>query len=689
MDLIEIRDYILEMLDFYTPVNKTDGSSVKQNNSTQGVEINFGNFCGDEYEWPQQLKDWDWVSKSAADNNFKKQSIKENTSNETRTFSIKDYMRYTGGEWPPVNQYKQGGTPQKRNIRDANGKIAWQTPYLADGQTSDFMQGFIPEKAVWQNGLPYAVPSHAIESAKAEQLRKAQEDWDANHNNAVWHADDYNIKDYYKYSGSRPMSWEGLRYQNADNETFNKQADETTLMGMKTLGWLYAPQFMSAVETPNAVMNLAGENGVRKTIGHEIDALGSLYNGNLQGYAENKAKAAKSGFGDVVDASITLPFMGSVGRSIQEAQAAQAFQNAIQPIGYETRPISSVYNDKNVIGHIEAPKPQRNLYDVMFDENGNPRDFLTKEQKKKIERDVAFRKMMIDAGFDPVTGNRIPRQIKLADEITYDDNGRIIPLSIKDNYNKNDIRYKSLMSNSGSSENRGGVIGLFDRLRGIINKERVNTSEIKSVLKGEFETEDYLRRLKATGYTEEQQRSIIEKAKKAIDKVKIKFDTNKPPKESEYNDKDGIALIGIKGASKDEIIETILHEVGHSDLSVAELINYNKLHIPAFRKEYFNDKPIRGGKAKWEYYSDPSEAARRAKAVMRWGKQNYPDKTLDEVYDIIKDKITKGEKLPEDVYDYVYSYNEPKSAKEFLRRAIAISTPLVGAGIASTMDSND
>ena len=80
--------------------------------------------------------------------------------------------------------------------------------------------------------------------------------------------------------------------------------------------------------------------------------------------------------------------------------------------------------------------------------------------------------------------------------------------------------------------------------------------------------------------------------------------------------------------------------MGHSDLRAdlegTRLIRkYNTKNRPAFREEYMEDNPTDDRKPKWEYYGDDSEAARRAKAVIRWAQKNHPDKSLDEVYDII------------------------------------------------------
>lgn len=141
------------------------------------------------------------------------------------------------------------------------------------------------------------------------------------------------------------------------------------------------------------------------------------------------------------------------------------------------------------------------------------------------------------------------------------------------------------------------------------------------------------------------------------------------PNESYYSD--GIAYIGTKGGSIDEIAESIMHEVGHSDLrtdldGLRLVRDYNERHVPAFRREYFNDNPTDGKTPKWQYFGDHSEASRRAWAVIRWGQKHCPNKSLDEVYDILQTQIINGEKIPKDVYEYVYSYNETKSAKEFL-----------------------
>ena len=281
----------------------------------------------------------------------------------------------------------------------------------------------------------------------------------------------------------------------------------------------------------------------------------------------------------------------------------------------------------------------------------------------------------------------ISNQMKLAD-VTYDAEGNLIPLSKRFDWSNPDTRYRS----NTPEIKMGG--GLFGKLKGILNSKRVNTSDLKSTLKAEFDTDNYLQRLQATGYSEEQQRLIIADAKRAIDNTEIIFKPDLTPKESYYSG--GTAYIGTMGGSKEEIIESILHEVGHSDImenseGLHLLRNYNNKNTPAFRKEYLFDSPAptEGRKPRWEYYGDDSEAARRAKAVKRWADKYYPNKPLEDVYDIIQAKINNGEKLPQDVYDYVYSYNEPKSAKEFLNRAIGISPIIIGAGTAGAISAND
>ena len=227
----------------------------------------------------------------------------------------------------------------------------------------------------------------------------------------------------------------------------------------------------------------------------------------------------------------------------------------------------------------------------------------------------------------------------------------------------------------------------FDQFKGIYQGKGVNLQGLKNQLKAEMDTPDYLKRVKQAGFTDDQARTIIRDKKDAIQGMGIEFAAMIRPEDSKYMvDK---VLIGTKGASKEEIKNSILHELGHSDQKV-ELEGVRLAHEanerirPAFRREYFSDIPTGGRKPRWQYYGDSfegtSEATQRAKAVIRYRNEYYPDKSLDEIYDIIQQKITNGEKLPLDVYDYVYSYNEPKSAKEFLRRAITLSSPVAGAG---------
>jgi len=209
-----------------------------------------------------------------------------------------------------------------------------------------------------------------------------------------------------------------------------------------------------------------------------------------------------------------------------------------------------------------------------------------------------------------------------------------------------------------------------------IMEKTVNLPQIKRSLIEEMDTPDYMRRLRQNGYSEVEAAKIIADKKRAIENTKVVFDNTSS--DSGYSS--GTAYIATKGKTKDQIIEDIQHEIGHSDTTVPEIEATNEKNLPAFRREYMSDNPTDGRQPKWEYYGRSSEAAQRAKAVIRYAKKEYPDKTLNEVYDIIQDKIKNGEVLPEDVRDYVYSYNEPKTAKAFLNKAIGILAPVAGTG---------
>ena len=277
---------------------------------------------------------------------------------------------------------------------------------------------------------------------------------------------------------------------------------------------------------------------------------------------------------------------------------------------------------------------------------------------------------------------------KIANYLHTDNANGVNALTKQDNFLSNNVSRQAYMS-SEQSNNNGG---LFAKIKGIINEKRVDAERIKSALIFELSTNDYYRRLRNAGYSDAQISTIIADKKRAISETTIRFMSDRAPNESYYSD--GIAYIGTKGGSIDEIAESIMHEVGHSDLrtdldGLRLVRDYNEMNVPAFRREYFNDNPTDGKTPKWQYYGDHSEASRRAWAVIRWGQENCPNKSLDEVYDILQTKIINGEKIPKDVYEYVYSYNEPKSAKEFLKRAIAISSPYIGAGAASSLYTDD
>ncbi|MBR4326857.1 MAG: hypothetical protein IKP73_15165, partial [Bacteroidales bacterium] len=249
---------------------------------------------------------------------------------------------------------------------------------------------------------------------------------------------------------------------------------------------------------------------------------------------------------------------------------------------------------------------------------------------------------------------------KTIDYLHTDNTSSINTMTKQDNFLSNNVNHQAYMSSERS--NNGG---LFAKIKGFINEKRVDAERIKSALIFELSTNDYYRRLRNAGYSDAQISTIIADKKRAIRETTIRFVSVRTPNESYYSD--GVAYIGTKGASTDEIVESIMHEVGHSDLrtdleGLRLVRDYNERHVPAFRREYLNDMPENGNPPAWDYYGNHSEASRRAWAVIRWGQKNCPNKSLDEVYDIIQTKIINGEKIPKDVYDYVYSYNEPKSA---------------------------
>lgn len=242
-----------------------------------------------------------------------------------------------------------------------------------------------------------------------------------------------------------------------------------------------------------------------------------------------------------------------------------------------------------------------------------------------------------------------------------------------------DLKESGLMSLAGGLDvspiyGKNFVTDISSQIRNRIIGNSVNLPQIKKSLIEEMDTPDYMRRLKANGFTDDEAANIIADKKKAIENTKVVFDNDLTG--SGYSD--GVAYIASKGKTRDQIIEDIQHEIGHSDTTVPEVEYANNKNVPAFRKEYMNDNPTDGRKPKWEYYGEGTEAAQRAKAVIRYAKKEYPDKTLDEVYDIIQAKINNGERLPEDVYSYVHSYNEPKTAKAFLNKAIGISPLFFG-----------
>lgn len=202
-------------------------------------------------------------------------------------------------------------------------------------------------------------------------------------------------------------------------------------------------------------------------------------------------------------------------------------------------------------------------------------------------------------------GESTTKPAKASEPFKFGENVNLINLTDRADFTKKAIRYKSRMANGSSSETKDSV--LFGRIKGWINEKRVNTAKIKEELKNELDTEEYLQRLKNAGYSEEQQMKIVSDYKQAIDNTKIVFDSTIPPRLSSYGN--GVAKIGTKGASKDEIVEAILHEVGHSDTvegleGLSLLRSHNKRIVPAFRKEYLLDNPTDGRVPKWEYYSN-------------------------------------------------------------------------------------
>jgi len=57
-----------------------------------------------------------------------------------------------------------------------------------------------------------------------------------------------------------------------------------------------------------------------------------------------------------------------------------------------------------------------------------------------------------------------PEQIKLADAVTYDNSGKVIPLSKRDNFSNPDIRYMLALPIAGT-----GIIGSRRKLGGKLN----------------------------------------------------------------------------------------------------------------------------------------------------------------------------------------------------------------------------
>ena len=155
----------------------------------------------------------------------------------------------------------------------------------------------------------------------------------------------------------------------------------------------------------------------------------------------------------------------------------------------------------------------------------------------------------------------------------------------------------------------------FDQFKGIYQGKGVNLQGLKNQLKAEMDTPDYLERIKLAGFTDNQAVTIIRDKKDAIQGMGIDFAAKIRPEESKYMvDK---VLIGTKGADKEEIINSILHELGHSDQKV-ELEGVRLAHEsnerirPAFRKEYLSDTPTGGRKPRWQYYGDPFEGTSEA-----------------------------------------------------------------------------
>lgn len=113
-------------------------------------------------------------------------------------------------------------------------------------------------------------------------------------------------------------------------------------------------------------------------------------------------------------------------------------KNAVLNYGNKVR--SFYVNSKNLVNDIEGPK----LFgkDVLIEKFSNSKIPILKKAADNVKNaDAVY-------GIDNSWGKPLDeyvvkesKQVKLADPITYDDNGNIIPLSKRDNFNVSDIRY--------------------------------------------------------------------------------------------------------------------------------------------------------------------------------------------------------------------------------------------------------
>ena len=181
---------------------------------------------------------------------------------------------------------------------------------------------------------------------------------------------------------------------------YNPWMEGTTVGGMidEAMGKLLAVPGINALASAyfagRGVQGLVADNGVKKTknlIGEWYDA---LKQGDMKNADELQRQAGWSALGDIANIAMVIggvPAARKIASEVNKVRAQKSFN----------KEVDSVFDE------VLKEKPQQEVHEVLLDENGKIRTRLTNEQIGKIEKEAAYNKMMKDAGFDPVTGDRI------------------------------------------------------------------------------------------------------------------------------------------------------------------------------------------------------------------------------------------------------------------------------------------